>query len=238
MSKEVVQLRNVVKTYKYSKQYVQALRGIDLDIQRGEIVCMVGPSGSGKTTLLNIIGGLDRADTGKVIVDGVDIRSLRDRELVEFRLRKIGYVFQFYNLVPTLSVLENVELPLYLLGVKEKERKEKALKLLQLVGIEHLADRTPDTVSGGEQQRAAIARSLATDPVVILMDEPTGALDTENTKKLMDLVKKLNRELSQTFIIATHDILVAKECTKIYTLRDGKIINVYRPSEINKLFQF
>lgn len=239
MSKDiVVQLRNVVKTYRYGKQYVQALRGIDLDVQRGEIVCIVGPSGSGKTTLLNIIGGLDKADIGKVIVDGIDICSLGERELVWFRLRKIGYVFQFYNLIPTLSVLENVELPMYLLGIKERDRKEKALELLQLVGIQHLANRTPDTLSGGEQQRVAIARALAANPVVILMDEPTGALDTENTKKLMDLVKKLNKKLSQTFIIATHDILVAKECTNIYTLRDGKIINVYRPSEISKLFQF
>ncbi|MEM1645569.1 MAG: ABC transporter ATP-binding protein [Ignisphaera sp.] len=234
----VVQLRNVVKTYRYGKQYVQALRGIDLDVQRGEIVCIVGPSGSGKTTLLNIIGGLDRADIGKVIVDGIDICSLNERELVEFRLRKIGYVFQFYNLIPTLSVLENVELPMYLLGIKEKESKERAVELLQLVGIQHLANRTPDTLSGGEQQRVAIARALAANPAVILMDEPTGALDTDNTKKLMDLIKKLNNKLSQTFIVATHDILVAKECTNIYTLRDGKITNVYKPSEISKLFQF
>ncbi|MEM4743635.1 MAG: ABC transporter ATP-binding protein, partial [Ignisphaera sp.] len=183
----VVQLRNVVKTYRYGKQYVQALRGIDLDVQRSEIVCIVGPSGSGKTTLLNIIGGLDRVDIGKVIVDGIDLCSLNEREIVEFRLRKIGYVFQFYNLIPTLSVLENVELPMYLLGVKEKERKERAIELLQLVGIQHLANRTPDTLSGGEQQRVAIARALAVNPAIILMDEPTGALDTDNTKKLIDL---------------------------------------------------
>ncbi|MEM1736287.1 MAG: ABC transporter ATP-binding protein [Ignisphaera sp.] len=234
----VVQLRNVVKTYRYGKQYVQALRGIDLDVQRSEIVCIVGPSGSGKTTLLNIIGGLDRVDIGKVIVDGIDLCSLNEREIVEFRLRKIGYVFQFYNLIPTLSVLENVELPMYLLGVKEKERKERAIELLQLVGIQHLANRTPDTLSGGEQQRVAIARALAVNPAIILMDEPTGALDTDNTKKLIDLIKKLNNKLGQTFIVATHDILVAKECTNIYTLRDGKITNVYKPSEIGRLFQY
>lgn len=235
MSRDVVvQLNNVVKTYRYGKLYVEAIKGIHLSIERSEIACIVGPSGSGKTTLLNIIGGLDKPDVGYVVVDGVDVSRLSDRELANFRLRKIGYVFQFYNLISSLTVLENVELPMYLLKIEEKERRKRALELLKLVGIEHLSNRTPDTLSGGEQQRVAIARALANNPAVVLMDEPTGALDTDNTRRLMNLVKKLNKELNQTFIIATHDILVARECTKIYTIRDGKILNVYRPSELNK----
>lgn len=239
MSKDiVVQLENVVKTYRYGKLYVEALKGISISIRRGEIVCIVGPSGSGKTTLLNIIGGLDKPNVGRVMVDGIDLCNLNDKELADFRLKKIGYVFQFYNLIHSLTALENVELPMYLLKIEEEERRKRALKLLKLVGIEHLANRIPDTLSGGEQQRVAIARALANNPSIILMDEPTGALDTENTHKLMDLIIKLNKELNQTFIIATHDILVARKCTKIYTIRDGRILNVYGQSDISKVFQF
>jgi putative ABC transport system ATP-binding protein len=205
-----------------------------MSVGRGEVVCIVGPSGSGKTTLLNIIGGLDKPDTGVVIVDGVDVAKLSEAELTKFRLFKVGYVFQLYNLIPTLTVLENVELPMYLAGVSKDIRRKRAVELLEIVGLERYADKTPDMLSGGEQQRVAIARALANNPAVVLMDEPTGALDTENTRKLIALVKKLNRELGQTFIIATHDILVARECTKIFTIRDGKIEGVYSPAELSK----
>jgi len=203
-------------------------------VGRGEVVCIVGPSGSGKITLLNIIGGLDKPDTGVVIVDGVDVAKLSEAELTRFRLFKVGYVFQLYNLIPTLTVLENVELPMYLAGVSKDIRRKRAVELLEIVGLERYADKTPDMLSGGEQQRVAIARALANNTVVVLMDEPTGALDTENTRKLIALVKKLNRELGQTFIIATHDVLVARECTKIFTIRDGKIEGVYSPAELSK----
>jgi putative ABC transport system ATP-binding protein len=205
-----------------------------MSVGRGEVVCIVGPSGSGKTTLLNIIGGLDKPDTGVVIVDGVNVAKLSEAELTKFRLFKVGYVFQLYNLIPTLTVLENVELPMYLAGVSKDIRRKRAVELLEIVGLERYADKTPDMLSGGEQQRVAIARALANNPAVVLMDEPTGALDTENTRKLIALVKKLNRELGQTFIIATHDVLVARECTKIFTIRDGKIEGVYSPAELSK----
>jgi len=205
-----------------------------MSVGRGEVVCIVGPSGSGKTTLLNIIGGLDKPDTGVVIVDGVDVAKLSEAELTKFRLFKVGYVFQLYNLIPTLTVLENVELPMYLAGVSKDIRRKRVVELLEIVGLERYADKTPDMLSGGEQQRVAIARALANNPAVVLMDEPTGALDTENTRKLIVLVKKLNRELGQTFIIATHDVLVARECTKIFTIRDGKIEGVYSPAELSK----
>jgi putative ABC transport system ATP-binding protein len=205
-----------------------------MSVGRGEVVCIVEPSGSGKTTLLNIIGGLDKPDTGVVIVDGVDVAKLSEAELTKFRLFKVGYVFQLYNLIPTLTVLENVELPMYLAGVSKDIRRKRAVELLEIVGLERYADKTPDMLSGGEQQRVAIARALANNPAVVLMDEPTGALDTENTRKLIALVKKLNRELGQTFIIATHDVLVARECTKIFTIRDGKIEGVYSPAELSK----
>jgi putative ABC transport system ATP-binding protein len=205
-----------------------------MSVGRGEVVCIVGPSGSGKTTLLNIIGGLDKPDTGVVIVDGVDVAKLSEAELTKFRLFKVGYVFQLYNLIPTLTVLENVELPMYLAGVSKDIRRKRAVELLEIVGLERYADKTPDMLSGGEQQRVAIARALANNPAVVLMDEPTGALDTENTRKLIVLVKKLNRELGQTFIIATHDVLVARECTKIFTIRDGKMEGVYSPAELSK----
>jgi putative ABC transport system ATP-binding protein len=181
-----------------------------MSVGRGEVVCIVGPSGSGKTTLLNIIGGLDKPDTGVVIVYGVDVAKLSEAELTRFRLFKVGYVFQLYNPIPTLTVLENVELPMYLAGVSKDIRRKRAVELLEIVGLERYADKTPDMLSGGEQQRVAIVRALANNPAVVLMDEPTGALDTENTRKLIALVKKLNRELGQTFIIATHDVLVAR----------------------------
>jgi putative ABC transport system ATP-binding protein len=235
MSREdIVAVKSVVKVYRFGKVAYEALRGVTMSVDRGEVVCVVGPSGSGKTTLLNIIGGLDKPDTGTVTVEGTDITRLSEAELTRFRLFKVGYVFQLYNLIPTLTVLENVELPMYLAGVPKEARRKRALELLEIVGLEKHADKTPDILSGGEQQRVAIARALANSPAVVLMDEPTGALDTENTRKLMALVKKLNRELRQTFIIATHDILVARECTKIFTIRDGRIEGVYSPSELSK----
>jgi putative ABC transport system ATP-binding protein len=236
MSREdVVAVEGVVKVYRSGRVAYEALRGVTMSVERGEVVCVVGPSGSGKTTLLNIIGGLDRPDRGTVTVEGTDITRLSEAELARFRLLKVGYVFQLYNLIPTLTALENVELPMYLAGVPKETRRRRALELLEMVGLERHADRTPDMLSVGEQQRVAIARALANSPAVVLMDEPTGALDTENTKKLMALVWKLNRELRQTFIIATHDILVARGCTRIFSIRDGRVEGVYSPSELSKV---
>jgi putative ABC transport system ATP-binding protein len=237
MSREdVVAVEGVVKVYRSGRVAYEALRGVTMSVDRGEVVCVVGPSGSGKTTLLNIIGGLDRPDRGTVTVEGTDITRLSEAELARFRLLKVGYVFQLYNLIPTLTALENVELPMYLAGVPKETRRRRALELLEMVGLERHVDKTPDMLSVGEQQRVAIARALANSPAVVLMDEPTGALDTENTKKLMALVWKLNRELRQTFIIATHDILVARGCTRIFSIRDGRVEGVYGPSELSKVF--
>lgn len=183
----------------------------------------MGPSGSGKTTLLNLIGGLDRPTRGKVVVDGLDLTSMNEGELAEYRLRRVGFVFQFYNLIPTLTALENVELPMALAGVPRKERRRRALELLRAVGLEARADHRPDELSGGEQQRVAIARALANKPAIVLADEPTGDLDSRSAKLLMDLVRRLNKEDGQTFIIVTHDPIVVEACTRVYNIRDGRI---------------
>ncbi|MEM4831234.1 MAG: ABC transporter ATP-binding protein [Sulfolobales archaeon] len=226
-SAAIVLLKDVRKTYKYGKSYVRALRGVSLEVSKGSIVCIVGPSGSGKTTLLNIIGGIDLPDSGIVVVDGVEVGKLRGRDLAQYRLRKVGYVFQFYNLIPTLTVWENVELPLSLAGVDRRAREERVRELLDAVGISHLANRTPDTLSGGEQQRVTIARALANRPAVVLMDEPSANIDVDNTLKIMELVERLNKDMEQTFIIATHDPLVARYCATIYKIRDGYVISKY-----------
>jgi len=222
----IVVLRDVSKTYRAGAVIVKALSSISLDIYRGEIACIVGPSGSGKTTLLNIISGLDSPDSGIVVVDGVDITKLSESKLAEFRLRKIGFVFQALNLIPTLTALENVELPLALLGIPGRERRERALEALKMVGLEDKAYRKPDELSGGQQQRVAIARALATNPSIVLMDEPTAHIDSETGKALMNLVEKLNSKLGQTFIIATHDPIVMDYCGRAIRVRDGKIVSI------------
>jgi len=224
----IVVLRDVSKTYRTRAVVVKALSNISLDIYRGEITCIVGPSGSGKTTLLNIIGGIDRPDSGVVVVDGVDITKLSESKLAEFRLRRIGFVFQAINLIPALTAVENVELPLALLGVSSRERRERALEALRMVGLEDVAYRKPDELSGGQQQRVAIARALVTNPSIVLMDEPTAHIDSETGSALMKLVERLNRELGQTFIIATHDPIVMDYCERSIRIRDGRIVSIER----------
>jgi putative ABC transport system ATP-binding protein len=183
----------------------------------------MGPSGSGKTTLLNIIGGLDKPTQGKIFVDGADITSLNEKDLADYRLKKVGFIFQFYNLIPTLTAIENVEVPMALAGLPKNERREKALNLLRMVGLESRADHKPDELSGGEQQRVAIARALANNPSIVLADEPTGDLDSKSAVAFMKIVRDLNKRSNQTFIIVTHDPLVVERCTKIYTIRDGRL---------------
>jgi len=224
----IVVLRDVFKTYRTRAVVVKALSNISLDIYRGEIACIVGPSGSGKTTLLNIIGGIDRPDSGAVVVDGVDITKLSESKLAEFRLRRIGFVFQAINLIPALTAVENVELPLALLGVSSRERRERALEALRMVGLEDVAYRKPDELSGGQQQRVAIARALVTKPSIVLMDEPTAHIDSETGSALMKLVERLNKELGQTFIIATHDPIVVDYCERSIRIRDGRIVSIER----------
>ncbi len=223
MVKVIVRTVGVAKTYRRGKVDVSALNYIDLQISAGEIVCIMGPSGSGKTTLLNLIGGLDKPTHGKVFVDGVDLATLKGREMADYRLQKIGFIFQFYNLVPTLTALENVEVPLSLAKVPKEDKKERALGLLKLVRLESRADHRPDELSGGEQQRVAIARALANNPSIILADEPTGDLDSRSTVMFMKMVKELNKQKNKTFIIVTHDPHVLEQSSRAYTIRDGKI---------------
>jgi putative ABC transport system ATP-binding protein len=221
--KIIVRAIGLSKVYRRGKVEVPALRDVNFQVYSGEIVGIMGPSGSGKTTLLNLIGGLDKPTMGKIFVDGVDITSLGEDDLADYRLKKVGFVFQFYNLIPTLTALENVELPMALAGLPKNERRDRALDLLRMVGLEARADHKPDELSGGEQQRVTIARALANNPTIILADEPTGDLDSKSAQSLMNLIRELNKRNKQTFIIVTHDPIVAEACTKIYNIRDGRI---------------
>src|SRR5438552_10097098 len=200
-----VEVRNVRKTYQRDKQQIPVLDGLSLDIGDGDFVALMGPSGSGKTTLLNLIGGIDQLSSGQVIVGGADIGGLRGRKLAKWRSRNIGFIFQLYNLIPVLTALQNVELPLLLVRMSAKERRERATNALGLVG---LADRTrhfPRQLSGGQEQRVAIARALVSDPAVLLADEPTGDLDRKSGEEILALLARLNQEFKKTIVMVTHD---------------------------------
>ena len=223
MLEHMVETLNLKKTYKKKKILVDALRGVNLIVPKGEVVSIMGTSGSGKTTLLNIIGGVDRPTVGEVKVDGIDIARLNESQLAVFRLEKIGFIFQFYNLFPMLSAFENIEFPLILAKKSKIEREARVWSLLEAVGTKDRADHRPDELSGGEQQRIGIARALANNPALVLADEPTGDLDSENATAFMKLVRQLNKTYTQTFLIVTHDPIVSKECDKIYMIRDGEL---------------
>ena len=203
-------------------------------MKKGEIVGIVGPSGSGKTTLLNLIGGMGRPSSGSVTVDGRDLSDLEDAELTRFRLEKIGFIFQFYNLISTLNAAENVALPMTFANVQPEEREKRAKELLRVVGMEHRFDHLPNQMSGGEQQRVAVARALANNPPVILGDEPTGDLDSKSAKNLIELIRSLRREKKITFILVTHDPLVVEGCDRVYSIRDGRIIKEFSQTDINR----
>jgi len=220
--KSIVETQDLTKVYRMGKVDIQALHDVDLKIPRGQMLCVYGPSGSGKSTLLNLIGGLDRPTSGKVVVDGVDLTQLGGNELAEFRLRKVGFIFQQYNLVPTLTALENVELPMIFSKVPKSERRQRAVEMLASVKMDDRLDHKPDELSGGQQQRVAIARALINQPSIILADEPTGAIDTSTIHMLMDIIQELNKQ-GQTFIIVTHDLLVAQACKRSIILRDGAV---------------
>ena len=227
----VVTVEKVSRTYQMGEIQVHALRGIDLEIKRGEAVAIMGPSGSGKTTLLNLMGALDRPSQGRVVLDGLEITSMSERELTAVRRDKISFVFQFFNLLPVLSAYENIELPLLIGGVEESARRERVLRLLDLVGLSERADHRPDELSGGEQQRIAIARALAkpreaTSSVVVLADEPTGDLDTQTGEDIMRVLLDLTRDEGGTLIVVTHDPEVGKKMDKTFNMRDGQIVNV------------
>ena len=231
----VVQTTALAKEYKRAKTQVTALNGIDMSISRGEIVGIVGPSGSGKTTLLNLIGGLDRPTRGKVLVDVIDLGQLSEKQLADYRLHKVGFIFQFYNLIPTLTAGENVELPMSLAGVSTEQRRRQSLSLLKTVGLEARVDHKPEEMSGGEQQRVAVARALANNPSIILGDEPTGDLDSKSASSLMELISGLRKESRCTFILVTHDPLVVDECDRAYSIRDGRIIREISKEENTRL---
>ena len=213
------------KIYGSGETAVHALDGVNLTVEKGEFVAIVGTSGSGKSTLLHMLGGLDRPTEGKVFVDGKDIFALKDEELTIFRRRKIGFVFQTYNLIPRTSALANVEMPMLYAGVTRKERTERAKELLELVGMKDRMHHKPDELSGGQKQRTAIARAMANDPALILADEPTGALDSATGHHIMDLFHKLHREQGKTIVLITHSRELAEETERIITLRDGVIVD-------------
>ncbi len=216
--------KDLMKVYRAGKSEVIALRGLDMAVEDGELVAIQGPSGCGKTTLLNLIGGIDRPTAGRVEVDGRNIVDLSDQELVRYRRTGVGFVFQFFNLVPTLTAQENVELPMRLASTPAAQRKERTKELLDLVGLAGRRVHRPDELSGGEQQRIAIATALANDPPLILADEPTGELDTKTGQEILDLFGLLNRDLGKTIIIVTHDARVADIASRILEIEDGKII--------------
>lgn len=232
MNDSIVETYGLTKTYKSGRLENQVLRGIELEVERGEIVSIMGPSGCGKTTLLNLFGGLDRPTRGRVLVDGRNLNKMNDAKLTRFRLEKIGFVFQFFNLIPTLTAVENVRLPLHVAGRSCEEIRERPLHLLEQVGLLDKAERMPYELSGGEQQRVAIARALANEPSIVLADEPTGNLDSKTSAKLIDLFNVINKESDQTFILVTHDSEVAESADRIIYMRDGRIVDDNRRETI------
>lgn len=219
----VISVRGVTKVYTMGEVEVRALQGIDLDIWPGEMLSIMGPSGSGKSTLMNVIGCLDVPSAGTYRLDGVDVSQLRDSQLAEIRCRKIGFVFQSFNLLPRTSARANVELPLIYGGINGRQRRQRAEEVLQLVGLGERLDHKPNELSGGQQQRVAIARALANRPAMILADEPTGNLDSKTSVEIMELFQRLNRERGITIIFVTHDPETADYCQRIIHIRDGQI---------------
>jgi putative ABC transport system ATP-binding protein len=219
----MIKLENVTRVYQMGQTLVQALRGLNLEIVDGEFVAIMGPSGSGKSTLLHLIGGLDLPTTGRVLLDDLDIAQQNGNQLAELRGRKVGFVFQTFNLVPTLSALKNVELPMIFQKVPRKERYEKARRLLEQVGLGDRLHHKPSELSGGECQRVAIARALANDPQILLADEPTGNLDAESGEQIMQILKRLNEEQKMTIIVVTHNPEVARYAHRIIRMRYGQI---------------
>ena len=220
----MIKAENLIKIYKVGDAEIHALRGVNLEVGKGEFVSIVGASGSGKSTLLHILGGLDKPTEGSVYIDGRNLSEMSDDELAEIRCLKIGFVFQFHNLIPTLTALENVELPMIFAKVSTEERKRRAKKLLESVELGDRMNHLPSQLSGGQQQRVAIARALANNPEVILADEPTGELDSKNSHLIMKTLSELRENYGVTIIVVTHDMEMAKYADRIIKMKDGKIV--------------
>ena len=222
----------IIETSKLVKEYVQGdrplrvLNGVDMKVEQGEFMAIMGPSGSGKSTLLNMIGALDKPTSGKVYIKGVDLSTLNDNQLAELRNREIGFVFQFFNLIPRMDALGNVELPMAIAGVSRRDRRDRAAKTLELVGLGDRMDHKPSELSGGEQQRVAVARALVNEPSLLLCDEVTGNLDSNTGDAIIQLLRSLNREQGKTFVLITHDPVVAQSTERLIQLHDGEIVGV------------
>ena len=228
----IVEIRNLSKSYHRGTQVVPVLHDITFDINEVEFLVLMGPSGSGKSTLLNLIAGIDRADSGTIKVGGVDITLLSETELAQWRATNVGFIFQFYNLIPVLTAFENVELPLNLTGLSKKERKEHVEMALRLVNLSHRVDHYPKELSGGEQQRVAIARAIVTDPTILVADEPTGDLDRVSAEEVLDLMERLNAELKKTIIMVTHDPRAARRAQVLRHLEKGFLNDAHSQSPL------
>jgi len=222
---KVLEIKNVSKIYNETEVQVNAVNGVNLDFQEAEFAAIVGPSGSGKTTLLNLIGGLDNPTSGEIIIDGTNLAKLKSSQLIDFRMRNIGFVFQAYNLIPVLTAKENVEFIMNLQKWSRKERDERTFELLKEVGLSDRANSRPTKMSGGQQQRVAVARALASRPKFVLADEPTANLDSKAATTLLEIMEKLNHESKITFIFSTHDPRVVKMAHRVITLEDGRVVS-------------
>lgn len=228
----IIEATDIVKTYDTGRVQVRALRGVSLAVPRGEMVAIMGPSGCGKTTLLNCLSGLDEIDEGRILIEGVDLNTLSDNRKTEYRARRMGFIFQFYNLLPVLSAIENVELPLLVSGVGVKDARERALEALEHVHLTEWASHKPGELSGGQRQRVTIARSLVNEPAIVWGDEPTGDLDSTNANEIMDLLCQLNEANRQTFVIVTHAREVATRAHRIVRMVDGLIVDEERVKDL------
>tara|TARA_Y100000994_G_scaffold79546_1_gene65590 strand:+ start:37815 stop:38504 length:690 start_codon:yes stop_codon:yes gene_type:complete len=225
MAEQIISAQNIFKTYDIGEVHVRALQDLTIDIERGAMVAIMGPSGCGKTTLLNCLSGIDDINSGTIHIENTDLSQLDDNSKTDYRARRMGFIFQFYNLLPVLNAIENIELPLLVSGVRPSEAREQSLKMLDLVGLTDWKTHKPAQLSGGQRQRVTIARALVNNPAIVWADEPTGDLDSQTATEIMDLMKSLNKEQGQTFVIVTHDSGIAKQCNRIIHMRDGQIEN-------------
>ncbi|MCP4210781.1 MAG: ABC transporter ATP-binding protein [Halieaceae bacterium] len=225
MTKPIILAKNIHKTYRTGEVEVNALRGVDLTIQPAEMVAIMGPSGCGKTTLINCLSGLDQVDRGEVLLEGAALHKMKDKVRTTYRARRMGFVFQTFNLLPVITALENVELPLLVSGVRPKEARQRSLDGLASVGLSDRAHHRPAQLSGGQRQRVTIARSLVNNPAIVWADEPTGNLDSETAADVLSLMQRLNREQGQTFVIVTHEAKIGDLCDRVVRMRDGEIVD-------------